>query len=417
MNASPAAAGSGSGPRPAARVAGFEPSVFSVYAQLAHEHEAIDLGQGYPSDGPPGFVRDALREASKGPQQYAPMRGLPALRREIAFDHGRWTGNELDPDRHVLVTVGATEALFAAFQAVLDPGDEAIVFEPWYDAYPAQIRMAGGVPVPVPLVRGRDGRWTVDPDRLEAAIGPRTRAIVVTNPHNPSGTVLREEEADLLVRAAERAGAVLVADEVYEHLSFGGPLRLATRPGAWERTLSISSFGKSFSATGWKVGWTIGPEELIHGLAMAHQWIPFAVATPLQVAAAEALRRAREQNDRYYRELRAEFARRADALIAALEGGPLHAVRPDGGYFVLADASALPYQDDVAACRDLPARAGVGAIPPSAFYAPERRHLAAHHLRLAFCRPAHELAEAGRRLSDAFADRRPPRPPKEHRPT
>ena len=402
MNEAPPSGGSGKAVRTAARVADFEPSVFSVYAQLAHEHDAIDLGQGFPSDGPPGFVRDALRDAARGPQQYAPMRGTPALRREIAFDHGRWTGVDLDPEEHVLVTVGATEALFAAFQAVLDPGDEAIVFEPWYDAYPPQIRMAGGVPVPVPLDRGPDGRWTVDPDRLDAALGPKTRAIVVTNPHNPSGTVLREDEADLLVRAAERAGAVLIADEVYEHLAFGGPLRLATRPGAWERTLSISSFGKSFSATGWKLGWVTGPTTLIHGLAMAHQWIPFAVATPLQVAAAEVLRRARADDDRYYRELRSEFGRRADALIEALGGGPLHAVKPDGGYFVLADARALPYSDDVAACRDLPVRAGVGAIPPSAFFAPEHRDRGAAHLRLAFCRPAHELAEAGRRLADAF---------------
>jgi N-succinyldiaminopimelate aminotransferase len=192
---------------------------------------------------------------------------------------------------------------------------------------------------------------------------------------------------------------VLISDEVYEHLAFDGPVRLATRPGAWARTIAISSFGKSFSATGWKVGWAIGPAPLIDAVRRAHQWIPFAVATPLQAAAAASLRAARAGDDAYWRELRATYRARADALVAALEGTPLRAGRPQGGYFVMADASALGYADDVAACRDLPARAGVGAIPPSAFYTEAHRHQARRWIRLAFCKPVPELVEAGRRLT------------------
>jgi len=385
--------------RPADRVAGFGETVFATYARLAAEHGALDLGQGFPSDGPPAFVREALRAAADGPQQYAPLPGLPELTREIAFDHGRWLGRALAPIENVQVTDGATEALFAAVQAFVNPGDEVVVFEPFYDAYPADVTMAGGVVRAVPLEPGADGRWTFDPGDLAGAVGPRTAAIVVNTPHNPTGTVFREDELDAIVREAQRAGAILISDEVYEHLAFDGAVRLATRPGAWERTLSISSFGKSFSATGWKIGWAVGPEALITPLRRAHQWIPFAVATPLQAAAAASLQTARENDDAYWRRLRDEYRTRADTLIAALAPTPLNAVRPEGGYFVMADASALGYDDDVAACRDLPARVSVGAIPPSAFYTPPHRHLARAWIRLAFCKPANQLTEAGRRLA------------------
>lgn len=385
--------------RPADRVAGFGETVFATYARLAAEHGALDLGQGFPSDGPPAFVREALRAAADGPQQYAPLPGLPELTREIAFDHGRWLDRALAPTRNVQVTDGATEALFAAVQAFVNAGDEVVVFEPFYDAYPADVTMAGGVVRAVPLEPGADGRWAFDPERLRDAVGPRTAAIVVNTPHNPTGTVFREDELDAIVREAERAGAILISDEVYEHLAFDGPVRLATRPGAWERTLSISSFGKSFSATGWKIGWAVGPEALITPLRRAHQWIPFAVATPLQAAAAASLRTARENDDAYWKGLRDEYRTRADTLVAALAPTPLKAVRPEGGYFVMADASALGYEDDVAACRDLPARVSVGAIPPSAFYTPPHRHLAGGWIRLAFCKPVDRLIEAGRRLA------------------
>lgn len=385
-------------PRPARRVADFDETVFAVYSRYANEHGAIDLGQGFPSGGPPEFVREALRDAADGPQQYAPLPGDPKLRREVAFDHGRWLGRELDPLAHVQVTVGATEALFAAMQAFVEPSDEVVLFEPFYDAYPADVTMAGGVPVYVPLHPGPDGRWTFDPSELHAAVGPRTRMIVVNTPHNPTGTVFRAEELDAVVAEAERVDALLLSDEVYEHLAFEDVVRLATRPGAWERTLSISSFGKSFSATGWKIGWAVGPEPLVHALRMAHQWIPFAVATPLQRAAAASLRHARDRDDAYWRALPRGFHASARTLVDGLNQTPLRAVMPEGGYFVMADASALGYPDDVELCRDLPPRAGVGAIPPSAFYCEAHRHLAASWVRLAFCKPDADLHAAIDRL-------------------
>lgn len=385
--------------RSADRIAGFGETVFATYSRLAAEHGALDLGQGFPSDGPPSVVRAALREAADGPQQYAPLPGLPELAKEVAFDHGRWLGRPLEPVEHVQVTVGATEALFAAMQAFVDPGSEVVVFEPFYDAYPADAIMAGAQLRAVPLEPDATGRWTFDPERLRAAVGDRTAAIVVNTPHNPTGTVFTGHELDTIVAEAERADALLISDEVYEHLAFSGPVRLASRPGAWERTLSISSFGKTFSATGWKLGWAIGPESLITPLRRAHQWIPFVVATPLQRAAARVLRSAREDDDAYYRAVRDDFRSRAEALVDALADAPLRATMPEGGYFVMADASALGYPDDVAACRDLPRRVGVGAIPPSAFYTPEHRDLARSWIRLAFCKPIPDLHEAGRRLA------------------
>lgn len=383
----------------AKRVAGFEETVFATFSKLAAEHGALDLGQGFPSDGPPAFVRAALREAAEGTQQYAPLPGLPELAKEVAFDHGRWLGRSLDPVANVQVTVGATEALFATMQAFVDPGDEVVVFEPFYDAYPADAIMAGARVRAVPLEADAHGRWSFDPARLRAVVGPRTAAIVVNTPHNPTGTVFRDEELDAVVREAERVNALLISDEVYEHLAFDGPRRLATRPGAWERTLTVSSFGKSFSATGWKLGWAIGPEHLIVPLRRAHQWIPYVVATPLQRAAAKALRVAREDDDGYYRSVRDAFRLRAEALVEALKETPLQASMPEGGYFVMADARALGYPDDLAACRDLPGRVGVGAIPPSAFYTPEHRDHAHDWIRLSFCKPPSDLYEAGRRLA------------------
>ena len=225
----------------------------------------------------------------------------------------------------------------------------------------------------------------------------------MNTPHNPTGTIFSPDELDAIVAAAARHDAVIVADEVYEHIAFAPHVRVASRPGAFERTLTISSFGKTFSATGWKLGWAVGPAGLVDALRMAHQWIPFAVAMPLQQAAVATLRAARADDDAYYRDLARTFAARRDRLLAALERTPLLPTRADGGYFVLADHTALGYADDVALCRALPERAGVGAIPPSAFYLPDHRHLAAPWVRLAFCKNEASLDEAGRRLTEAFA--------------
>ncbi|MEJ2667623.1 MAG: aminotransferase class I/II-fold pyridoxal phosphate-dependent enzyme [Deinococcales bacterium] len=381
---------------PAARVASFQETVFATYSRLSKEHGAIDLGQGFPDFAPPEFVLEALRASANGFQQYAPLGGLPELTAEVALDIGAATGRELDPAANVLVTDGATEGLFAIMQALVDPGDEVLLIEPFYDAYPADVIMAGGVPRYVPLEL-EGGRWRLDPDRLRAAVGERTRAIVVNTPHNPTGKVFTPAELDLLVAEATRVDALLVSDEVYEHITFDAHVPLASRPGAWERTLSVASLGKTFSVTGWKVGWVSGPEPLVRAVRMAHQWIPFTVATPLQAAGAAMLRHARSRG--YYRELASAYHRRRDALLAVLEATPFRPYVPEGGYFVLADASALGYEDDVALCRALPERVGVGAIPPSAFYAAEHRSLARHLVRFAYCKDEAAIRRAGERLA------------------
>jgi len=396
MCADPSTTPAAASPRPSNRVAGFRETVFATYSRLAGQHGAIDLGQGFPGFDPPRFVLEALAASAEGGQQYAPLGGLPELTAEVALDVGGRLGRELDPAANVLVTVGATEGLFAAMQALVSPGDEVLLLEPFYDAYPADVVMAGGVPrfLPLDLV---DGAWHLDPEKLRRAVGPKTRAIVVNTPHNPTGKVFTPAELDALVAEANRVDAVLISDEVYQRLAFTEHVALAGRPGAWERTLSVASLGKTFSVTGWKVGWVTGPQELVHAVTMAHQWIPFDVATPLQRAGASMLRHARRGD--YYRELRDGFRRRRDVLLEALVPTPLKPMVPDAGYFVVADSSALGYADDVALCRDLPVRVGVGAIPPSAFYADEHKHLARKLVRLAFCKDEGELREACRRLA------------------
>ncbi|MEX2540872.1 MAG: aminotransferase class I/II-fold pyridoxal phosphate-dependent enzyme [Trueperaceae bacterium] len=378
------------------RVSSFQETVFATYSRLASETGAVDLGQGFPDFEPPEFVTEALAATAAGYQQYPPLPGWPALLEAVADELAPGLGRQLDPVGNLLVTVGATEGLFAAMQAFIDPGDEVILIEPFYDAYPADVTMAGGVPRYVPLEPQEDGSWLLDPERLADAFNQRTKMIVLNSPHNPTGKVFREEELDLVVELAQRHDALILADQVYEHISFRPFVPAAERPGAWERTVSLSSFGKSFSVTGWKIGWACGPADLIAPLRSAHQWIPFTVATPLQIAAASALRQAAAGD--YYRELASSYRHRRDLLLAALEPTPFRPMRPEGGYFVVANSSALGYEDDVALCRDLPRRAGVSAIPPSAFYSAEHRHLARNLVRFAFCKRDDAIREAGNRL-------------------
>jgi N-succinyldiaminopimelate aminotransferase len=378
------------------RIASFGETVFATYSRLARETGAIDLGQGFPDFEPPEFVTLALKQAASGYQQYPPLSGWPPLLEALAEDLAPRLGRSLDPSGNLLVTVGATEGLFAFMQAFVDPGDEVVLMEPFYDAYPADVLMAGGVPRYVPLEPQADGTWLLDPERLAAAFNDRTRLVVVNSPHNPTGKVFSEAELDLVVSLAERHDALILADQVYEHISFRPFVQVATRPGGWERTVSLSSFGKSFSVTGWKIGWASGPAELIAAMRSAHQWIPFTVATPLQVAAASAIDQAADGE--YYRELADGYLARRELLLQALEPTPFRALVPEGGYFVVADSSSLGYPDDVSLCRDLPVRAGVTAIPPSAFYSKEHRHMARNLVRFAFCKRDEAIREAGERL-------------------
>jgi len=381
------------------RVAPFGETVFAKYTRLAQQHGAVNLGQGFPDFGPPAFVTEALKEAATGYQQYAPLPGLPALLEVVAQKMSARLGRDLGSTHNVQITVGATEALFAAMQAFVNPGDEVVLLEPFYDAYPADVLMAGGVPRFVPLHAQRDGRWHLDLGELEAAFSDRTKLVVLNTPHNPTGKVFSETELGAIVALAERYDALIVSDEVYEHIAFTPHVSVASRPGAWERTLTVSSIGKSFSVTGWKIGWAVGPEALIRPLRMAHQWIPFAVATPLQLASARVLREA--EGNGYYGELETCYRRKRDLLVAALNETPLVPLEPQGGYFVMADSAALDEGgtlNDVALCDALPERVGVVAIPPSAFYSPPHRTLARHLVRFAFCKSDEAIMEGGRRL-------------------
>ena len=377
------------------RISPFGETIFAKYTRLTQEYNAINLGQGFPDFDPPEFALEALRESAAGYQQYPPLPGLPVLSEAVAQMMSTRLGREVIPVQNTQITVGATEALYAAMQALVDPGDEVVLLEPFYDAYPADVLMAGGVPKYVPLEPQADGVWTLDLDALKKAFSPKTKAIVLNTPHNPTGKVFSERELDAIIKLAHDYDAIILSDEVYERITFEPHVSIASRPGGWERTLTVSSIGKTFSVTGWKVGWAAGPRALIHALRMAHQWIPFTVATPLQAASAEILQQA---DSAYYRGLSQFYRNKRDLLVSALEETPFRPLVPQGGYFVMADSSALPYKDDVTLCENLPKDVGVGAIPPSAFYSAEHKNLAKHLVRFAFCKSDEAITEAGQRL-------------------
>jgi N-succinyldiaminopimelate aminotransferase len=392
----------------ARRLDGVGESVFARYARLAAATGAVNLGQGFPDEPAGPEVLDALRGALSGGQQYAPTQGLPQLRAAVAAAAGRRIGRSLDPDREVHVTVGATEALYASLQALLDPGDEVVLVEPCYDAYPVMIRLAGGTPVGVPLELGADGRWRLDPDRLADAVGPRTRVVLLNDPHNPTGAVLDASAVAAVVAAAERVGAWLLVDEVYERVAFVPTTPVASR--AFERTLSVGSAGKTFGVTGWKVGWVTGPAPLVAAVAALRQWVTFAVATPLQAAVATLMADVGQGGavDALLERQRAGLRARRALLLDGLTAAGLRPTPPDAGYFVHAAADAWGWADDVALCDALPSLAGVVAIPGSAFRI-DPRPGDPTWLRFAFCRGGATVAEGARRLA-ALADR-PPTPP------
>jgi N-succinyldiaminopimelate aminotransferase len=314
----------------------------------------------------------------------------------------RFYGQAVDPEREVVVTSGATEALFAAAMGLVDPGDEVIIFEPFYDSYVPDTTMAGGVPRYVPLrPDGPEGQWVFDPDELKAAFNERTKLIFVNTPHNPTGKVFIEAELKYIAELCQHWDVVAVCDEVYEHIVFDERrhTRLATLPGMAERTVTISSHGKSFSFTGWKVGWAIAPPPLRQAVQQAHQFITYATASPFQEAAAVAL----SLPDDYYQALAEVYQAQRDFLCTALEDAGLKIMKPQGTYFVIADfgemdLKALGVDDDVSFCKYLTREAGVAAIPPTFFYSAEHKSLARYLARFAFCKTLPTLDEAARRL-------------------
>ena len=371
--------------RAARRLDGLGTTIFTEMTALAVRTGAINLGQGFPdTDGPSAVIEGAVTALRGGENQYAPLPGVPALRDAI-FEHQRsWYG--LEPE-DLLVTFGATEAIAAAVLGLCDPGDEVIVLEPYYDSYPATITFAGAVRRPVTL---RPPEFALDPDELRAAVGPRTRMLLLNTPHNPTGRVLSRAELSAVAEVCIEHDLVCVSDEVYEHLVYDGEhIPPATLPGMAERTLTISSVGKSFSVTGWKTGWCSGPADLVAATRTAKQFLTFAGGTPLQHGAAAAL----GLPPAVLYELRDSLARKRDMLADGLSAAGLTPVPSASTYFINADVGA----DGVDFCRSLPARAGVVAIPTSVFY--DDQDAGRSLVRFAFCKRDEVIAEASRRLA------------------
>ena len=380
------------GPRVSGRLAPFGSTIFSDITRRAVEAGAINLGQGFPNFDGPNFVKEAAISAIRaGHGQYAPTNGIPELTGVIAARFSAATGLEgIDPVSHVTVTSGCTEALAAAFLGLLEPGDGVILIEPTYDAYPVGAALAGAVPSYVTL---RPPVFELNASELEAAVTARTQAIVVNTPHNPTGRVFGLPELETIADLCRRHDLIAITDEVYEHMVFDGEhVSLAQLPGMWDRTVTLSSLGKSFSLTGWKIGWAVAPAHLTAGVRAAHQFLTFATATPLPHAAATAL----SAPPTYFEELSDSYRTKRDLLAEGLEAIGLGIFGPQGTYFMMADHSNFGFADDVAFVNHLIDRVGVAAIPPSAFYhdKAEARNL----VRFAFCKDEDTLRAAIERL-------------------
>ncbi|NJN17260.1 MAG: aminotransferase class I/II-fold pyridoxal phosphate-dependent enzyme [Oscillochloris sp.] len=388
--------------RQADRVRGFGTSIFAEISALAVQTGAVNLGQGFPDFAGPEWIKQAAAEAiGADHNQYPPYIGVPRLREAVAATWRAQGRRTIDPLSEVTVTSGATEALFAMMQALLNPGDEVLLFEPFYDAYVPDVVMAGGTPRVVALYPPKiaDGSWWFDSNELAAACSAKTRLLLLNTPHNPTGKVFTRAELTQIAELCIANDVIVLADEVYDQLVFAGAehISIATLPGMWERTLTINSMGKTFSLTGWKIGYSVGPAELNAALRSAHQWVTFSTATPLQIAAAVALESA--LGNGYYAQFRAEYAERYALLRRILEENGLPTLQTEGSYFVMADISNSGFPNDVAFCRWLTSEVGVAAIPPSAFYSdPTRAPLLA---RFCFAKKLETLHAAAERLRGA----------------
>lgn len=374
------------------RLASFGTTIFAEMSALAARTGSINLGQGFPdTDGPAEIAEAAVRAIRDGRgNQYPPGPGIPELRQAVAAHQQRFYGLSYDPDTEVLVTAGATEAIAAALLALLEPGDEVIALEPFYDSYAACIAMAGAVRVPLTL---RAPHFRPDLDALRDAVTPRTRLLLLNTPHNPTGTVLTREELTAIAELAVERDLLVVTDEVYEHLVFeGGHTPLASLPGMRERTVTISSAGKTFSFTGWKVGWVTGTQELVTAVRSAKQFLTYVNAGPFQYAIAEALRLP----DAYFDDFRADLRRKRDLLGDGLRAAGFEVYQPQGTYFITTDISPFGEKDAAAFCRALPERCGVVAVPNSVFY--DDHDAGSSQVRFAFCKKDNVLREAISRL-------------------
>ncbi|MEU6080084.1 aminotransferase class I/II-fold pyridoxal phosphate-dependent enzyme [Streptomyces sp. NPDC047108] len=382
---------------PAARVRHVGTSIFTEMTELARSTGAVNLGQGVPElDSPAALLKDVADAVVAGNNQYPPAFGTPALREAVAAHQLRRYGLDYRPQDEILVTTGATEALASALLALCDPGDEVIAFDPCYDAYAADARLAGARLVGVPLVLDGDG-FVLDADALRAAVSPRTRVLLLNTPHNPTGKVFTSEELAVIADVCREHALTVVTDEVYEHLAYDGAchLPIATLPGMRDRTLTISSAGKTFSVTGWKVGWICGPAPLVKAVGAAKQFLTYASGTPYQ----EALARMLGSVEEWAGELRDTLRQHRDLLSEGLRQAGLHPYRADAGYFVQADVRPWGYTDGMTFCRELPQRAGVVAIPTSAFYVSD--DAPAWLVRFSFCKREASIRTAVDQLTRA----------------
>jgi N-succinyldiaminopimelate aminotransferase len=366
-------------------------TIFTTMSALAQRHGAVNLGQGFPDESGPAHVVEAAAAAMReGRNQYPPLAGIPELRQAIAAHQRHWYGLAPDPEDGVVVAAGASEAIAAALLALVGPGDEVIAFEPFYDSYKACTALAGGVLVPVRL---EAPGFRPDAGRLRDAVTARTRVILLNSPHNPTGTVFTRAELEAVAAVAIEHDLIVVTDEVYEHLVFTGEhVPIASLPGMWERTVTIGSAGKTFSLTGWKIGWATGPADLVDRVKGVKQWLSFASGTPFQYGIAAALAAGED----FYRDFVAGYRQRRDLIVTGLRDIGFDVAEPEGTYFVTTGIAPFGYGDGMAFCLELPERCGVVAIPNQVFYldgdAPRPE------VRFAFCKPVHVIEEGLERL-------------------
>jgi kynurenine--oxoglutarate transaminase/cysteine-S-conjugate beta-lyase/glutamine--phenylpyruvate transaminase len=412
-----------------------KPTVWHEFSPLAAKHKAINLGQGFPDWDPPLFVQEAMRRSidpsfGRHANQYARSYAHLPLAKVLASDYSSRWNIDIDPATQIATAVGCTNVLYCTLQGLLNKGDEVILLEPFFDIYSSQVKMAEGVPIYVPLRptgdphEGASKMFTLDLNELEAAITDRTKAIILNSPHNPTGKMFsREELLGIASIIKKHPSMTVISDEVYEHLIFDEEnephISMASLPGMFEQTLTLSSSGKTFSATGWKVGWAVGPPHLVKAVVAVQQWVNFSAPTPNQDAIAQALLQAKEPfegHDTFYDYLALQYSRKRRLLSEALQSAGMTAIIPPGGFFIMADTSHIefPYKKepteaspdpmprDWALSRWLTEEVGVTAIPPSAFYSLETNHLAANLLRFAFCKGDETILEAHRRLESYF---------------
>ena len=383
-------------PIPAFRVATFGTTIFTEINTLAQQYGALNLGQGKPDfDTPPDIVEQLVHALRSGQyNQYAPGPGTPSLRKAVADHAARFYNLEIDAANGVVITAGATEGILSAILGLVDPGDEVIVIEPFYDSYVPNILMAGAVPVYVPL---HPPDWTFDPDELRAAFSEKTRALILNTPQNPTGRVFTRKELMLIAKLCSAYDATVIADEVYEHLTFGDArhIPIATLPDMFERTVTVSSAGKLFSATGWKVGWVYGHPDLVAGVGRAHQFVTFAVHHPTQEAVAYAL----NLPDAYYEGFRSMYETKRRLMMSALDGGGLKYQAPEGTYFIMADYSDVFDGTPMEFTRYLIKEIGVACVPPETLYGREHAHIGRGYVRFAFCKGDDVLGQVRERLA------------------